>query len=172
MMRTALAALSVVALTAPALAETCPGERAIYTQPESGYALHFYWGESWETSGAGMLTAMFRLVFPDGERVLKGRITGNMGTSRDVGWLEHGCREVGPDDAILTEEEMEACTVWRGLVYALGDHSADFVPFIEEPAARTLLLTDLGRTLRYSEFVSSPGEEPWDVFHLTGCAPE
>jgi hypothetical protein len=31
-----------------------------------------------------------------------------------------------------------------------------------------LLLTDLGRKIRYS-MVSSPGEEPWDVFDFKRC---
>jgi hypothetical protein len=31
-------------------------------------------------------------------------------------------------------------------------------------------MTDLGRKIRYSDVVTSPGEEPWDVFDFKRCA--
>ena len=59
--------------------------------------------------------------------------------------------------------------MWSGVVYALQDGAVTLLPYAEEKAPESLILTDLGRQLRY-EIMDSPGDEPWDQFRLSGCA--
>lgn len=155
-------------LAAPgAIAADCPMQHAIYTEPQAGYELRFRPAESWESYG--MVKHVFEVVTTDGRFTLWGQIGENMGTSRDEGRVYFGCERPGPDDA-PDDAALADCQVWENVVYALGDRSADYTPLPEEPAPDTLLLADFGRKLRYSEVVSGPGLEPWDVFTITGCA--
>lgn len=101
------------------------------------------------------------------------------GTSWNRADLFHGCKLPGPiDDASgdampgSSEAELDACRVWQGLIYNLTGNNVTWLPSGEDPAAPTLLLTDLGPVLRYSGLLDSPGDEPHDVFTLSGCATE
>ena len=69
-----------------------------------------------------------------------------------------------------TTAELAACTVWEGVIFSLVDNDIAGLPWFDaaEPA-HTVLLPNLGPTIRYSGLVMSPGEEPHDVFALTGC---
>lgn len=164
----ALLACSVA--LAPAVgAAACLQQSGVYTDAQSGYEIRFRPGKSWEMGG--MTSHVFELHFPSGEPVLWGRIAGNMGTSRDTGSVFAGCARPGPDDGAMSEDEIEACRIWTGVVYTLGERSATAVPFADAPAAEVLLFTDIGRRLRYSGLVDGPGDEPDDVFTLNGCAP-
>jgi hypothetical protein len=58
--------------------------------------------------------------------------------------------------------------VWNNNVYALVDGKAGWVPNEGEVAPPSLLLADIGRTLRYT-VLTGPGDEPWDQFFLKGC---
>jgi len=166
-MRAATALALVAALTTQTMAEepACTMTNAVYTDGELGFELRFRRGDPWELYG--MITSVMELRMPDG-RELWGYIHANMGTSRDEGSLFIGCDRPGPDDANLTSEEIEACRVWNNNVYALVDGKAVFVPNEGEDAPPSLLLADIGRTLRYT-VLTSPGEEPWDQFFLKGC---
>lgn len=165
-MRGITALALVAAFTTQATAEeVCTLEHAVYTDGELGYALKFRPAKSWELPG--MTSVIYELTLPDG-RQLWGGISSNMGTSREIGSLYSGCDRPGPDDGNLTEEQIDACRVWHNNVYALIDGRVAGVPFADEPAPPSLILADLGRALRYT-VLTSPGEEPWDQFDLTGC---
>ena len=45
-----------------------------------------------------------------------------------------------------------------------------FMPMYDGPAPQRILLSDLGRQIRYSPVVDGPGDEPWDVFDFKRCA--
>lgn len=167
-MRAITALALVAAFTGQTVAEdsqACTMTNAVYTDGELGFELRFRKGESWEMGG--MTTSVMDLRMPDG-RELWGYIASNMGTSRDEGSLFLGCDRPGPDDGSMTQEEIDACVVWNNNVYALEDGKATFVPNEDEVAPPSLLLADIGRTLRYS-VLTSPGDEPWDQFFLKGC---
>jgi len=158
---------ALAAIAAPAFAQTsCPLENAVYAERENGYELHFRPGQPWEMRG--MTESVFHLVMPDGRR-LWGEIGGNMGTSRDVGRLYWGCPSPTADDPDLTNEAYDDCRQWEGVVYSLNKGEPGLMPFEHDPAPERLLLADLGRKIRYSDVVSSPGEEPWDVFDFKRC---
>ena len=60
-----------------------------------------------------------------------------------------------------------------GRVTAAGEN--DDIAEVEwhdgKPVAKTLLFPDLGPVIRYSGLVAGPGDEPHEVFTLTGCTP-
>lgn len=159
------AALAALVLTAGA-AQACPMGLALYADTATGVELRLRPPAPWEGSGGTIYS--IELGLHDG-RVLWGRIGQNLGTSRDVGQLYAGCDRPGPEDAPLSEAAAEECRAWEGVVYALQDGVVAALPGPQEKAPESLILTDLGRKLRYAVF-SSPGEEPWDQFRLHGCA--
>lgn len=144
----------------------CELQRAVYVEPQKGWELRFRPGKPWEMGG--MTESIFDLVGPEGE-VLWGEVASNMGTSRDMGAVFHGCAQPGPDDADLTEAQVETCRVWHNLIYSLNGGEPGFMPNEESPAPERILMTDLGRKIRYS-VVEGPGDEPWDVFTFKACA--
>lgn len=167
-MRLLFLAAALMASAAPAFAEvSCPLKNAVYAERENGYELRFREAKPWEMTG--MTESVFDLVMPDG-RKLWGEIGGNMGTSRDVGHVFWGCPSPSADGPDPTEEEYAACRQWEGVVYALNKGEPGFMPYEDGDAPDRILLTDLGRKIRYSDVVSSPGEEPWDVFDFKRCA--
>lgn len=143
----------------------CPLEKAIYTEPQAGWELRFRPGQPWEMRG--MTESIMELAGKDG-MVLWGEIASNMGTSRDVGRLFHGCTRPGAEDDDLTEEQYAACQQWEGVVYALNQGEPSYMPGEGANAPERILMTDLGRKLRYA-VVGGPGEEPWDVFDFKSC---
>jgi len=145
----------------------CPVERAIYSEPQAGWELRFRPGRPWEM--IGMTGNVMELTRADGT-VLWGDISSNMGTSRDVGSLFHGCNRPGADDPDLTEAQYDACRQWDGVVYSLNKGEPGYMQAQGGVAPERILLTDLGRKLRYSELVDGPGGEPWDVFDFKSCA--
>ena len=175
--RLTVALLVAFTTVPPALGEeACPQERAIYTERENGYQLSFRIPDPWEA--AANVGAILELKFPNGE-TLWGTTWMPNGTSWNRADLFHGCKLPGPLDEASgdplpgsTEPELDACRVWRGVIYNLAGDDVDWLPFRQDPAAATLLLTDLGPVIRYSGLVLSPGEEPHDVFTLSGCRPE
>jgi hypothetical protein len=155
---------AVLALCAAA-AQACPMTLALYSDPQGGVELRFRAAQPWESGGS--VSHVMELALPDGQ-VLWGRITGNMGTSRDEGHLYSGCPAPSPEGE-PSEEELADCLAWEGVVYALQDAKIAPMPFADEKAPPALVLADLGRQLRYS--VMTGGEEPvWDQLNLTGCA--
>jgi hypothetical protein len=165
-MRKLIAMATVLVLAAPAFADTgCQLEHAVYSERENGYEVHFRKGKPWEMYG--MTDAVFDFVMPDG-RKLWGRISSNMGTSRDVGALFWGCPAPSADGPDPTDEEYAACKQWEGLVYGINNGEPELLASDTGVAPDRLLLTDLGRKIRYS-MVSGPGEEPWDVFDFKRC---
>lgn len=164
-------ALSLLACGPSSAAIDCPLERAVYVERQNGYELRFRPARSWEMTGS--TKAIFDLVFPDGGTVLWGHISSNMGTSRDEGFLfSPECSRPGAEDPGSTKEELAACQVWNNVVYELRADDVDFMPLYDEPAVERLLLTDLGRAVRYSLYVMGPGDEPWDVFTFKACTKE
>ena len=161
-----------VAAAAPAeLGETqstidCPLEKAIYSEPQAGWELRFRAAKPWELTG--MTENVMELVRKDGT-ALWGDIVSNMGTSRDVGMLFYGCQRPGAEDDDLTEAQYAACKQWEGVVYSLNKGEPGYMPREGANAPERILMTDIGRKLRYSDVVSNPGDEPWDVFDFKAC---
>jgi hypothetical protein len=168
MHRLLLAAAALVATATPAFAQTtCKLEHAIYAERENGYEIRFRVPKTGELMG--MTESLFDLVTPDG-RKLWGEIAGNMGTSRDVGRVYYGCQKPKPGGPHLTDEQIADCQQWEGVVYAMNKGEPGFMPMYDAPAPERILLSDLGRQIRYSPVGDGPSGEPWDVFDFKRCA--
>ena len=167
-------------LATPALAATdCPQNQAVYTEKDNGYVLTFRPTKPWEAA-ANVMTIM-TLEFPKFEgaepRTLWGWTWLPNGTSHDRIEFFNGCTlDSLPDlsgDVVSgsTSEELDACSVWEGVIFSLADNDVHFLRWHDGGmAAETLLLPNLGPTIRYSGLVLGPGMQPHDVFTFTGCA--
>ncbi|MCB1383405.1 MAG: hypothetical protein KDJ73_10850 [Notoacmeibacter sp.] len=145
----------------PALA-ACRQELALYADTSKTATLEFvpHDGE------AVTVTNRFRLVA--GEKVIEGFVQWSGAPApRPYGMLTDQC-----PDGDVTGEELEACTVWQGAIYAVGSGGAvGLLPGQGEDAAQSLVLSDLARAMSqhraYAE--TKLAEPPFDVFTLSGC---
>jgi hypothetical protein len=171
-----LAAFVVLAATVPATAADCVQHNATYTEKDNGYVLTFRKPDPWE--GASNMVAVMDLSFPNGQKAW-GWIYVPNGTAHDqADFFTTDCElptlPPGADDPTegSTQEEFEACRIYEGIALALDNNDIRELQWHDgHPPAQTLLFPDLGPTIRYSGLVLGPGEEPHEVFALTGCAP-
>lgn len=170
------AALTVLTSIAPATAADCVQNNATYTEKDHGYTLTFRKPDPWE--GAANMIGVMDLAFPDGTTIW-GWVYLPNGTSHDrVDFFTNDCvlPELlpGADDPTdgSSPEQLDACRVYEGIVLALADNDIAGLQWHDgHPPAETILFPDLGPTIRYSGLVLGPGDEPHEVFTLTGCAP-
>lgn len=156
----AIALAAALAGQAGAALAACPVELAVYREATAGAMIDFRPG------GNATATNAFRMVFDKGV-VLEGVVMWDAGVPRPVGMLTHDC-----PDGDATGEELAACTIWQGVVYAAdGEGRIDLMPPEGADAPRTLILADLGRAIAASPVHAAAGlaQAPWDVFSLQGC---
>ncbi len=159
--------MALVFLTAQNVASaqdssTCRQENAHYASEDGRYQLEFI-----ATSASATTSNSFQLISKDPEIKLDGVVIWNQGFSRPNGILMHNCPE-----GDVTGDELDACTIWQGVIYALKENAdADLLPAPDEPAAKALLLPDLGRAIHYSKLRHDGKIEqaPWDVFKFSKC---
>lgn len=152
------------ALAAPAVAADCKQSHAIYADRDGGYELRF------EPVGSASAATSnhFKVAVLKPGLLLDGVVMPAGEPERATGLIMHNCPE---GDA--TGEELRACTVWQGVVYALDKAGAvSEIPAETEPAAPQLLLPDFGPSLRASSAWGKGKAESdsWDSFVLKGCA--
>ncbi|WP_425287377.1 hypothetical protein [Paramesorhizobium deserti] len=101
---------------------------------------------------------------------LDGVVMWTEGVERPNGLIMYNC-----PDGDATGEELEDCTLWQGVIYALKEGAeADLLPKAKEPAAQALLFPDLAGSLDSFDFGPAKPAEPlsWDVFRFRDCAHE
>ena len=158
-MRTALAIGALAIGLQPAAA--CPIELAVYRDRDNVAGIDFRPAEQSAT-----VTNQFSLILARG-LVLSGMVMWSEGLARPIGMLQHDCPE---GDA--TGPEMEACTVWQGVVYTADDNGkAGFLPRQGEPAPKSIILADLAFDMSVAEALDGkrPDPLPSDIFELSGC---
>ena len=71
----------------------------------------------------------------------------------------------------LTGQELDACTVWQGVIYTADAAGAIGLLPRTGDAPKTLVFPDLGPSLGQSAAYRENGlsKLPWDVFALQGC---
>lgn len=159
-MRPALVLAGLLAATAASATE-CRQEHAVYADRDGGYELAF----EPVGSDAAVTTHHFKLKVLASDTVLDGIVMPG-DPARSNGMVMHDCPE-----GDSTGEEIAACTVWEGVIYALAGGDAALLPEEGRPAAETLLLSGFGASLRYSKLwdEGKASAVPWDVFKRKGC---
>jgi len=160
-MRTLLIVAGLSAATAASAAE-CRQDRAIYADRDGGYELAF----TPVGSDAAATSHRFKLKVLASGTELDGIVMPG-DPARSNGMVMHDCPE-----GDVTGEEIAACTVWEGVIYALGGGDAALLPDESAGAADTLLLSGFGPSLRYSKLWDDgkASAVPADVFKRKGCA--
>lgn len=157
----ALAAMMLAPALSPADA-ACPQELSVYSEREANASLEF------TPSGPNASTShTFRIKFPENAVVLDGIVMWTEGVARPHGIVMHNCPE-----GDVTGAELEACTVWQGVVYAVdAEGTIGLLPQEGADAAAQLLLPDFAPAVRLSSAYGIDGvsKMPWDAFKLSGC---
>ncbi|MCU0832042.1 MAG: hypothetical protein MUC58_11120 [Rhizobiaceae bacterium] len=160
-----------LALLLPAFAagaeEQCWQENAVYSDPATNAELKFLPPES-DADGS---FARFTITFPENAIVLDGVVM-DAGEPffRPLGIIMHKC-----PTGDVTGAELDACTIWQGIVYGLdGVGNAPYLAPMNEgsQAARTLLFPDLRASVRLSSVWGASGlsTPPNDDFKFKACA--
>ncbi len=153
----------LVAMCLPhAAIAACPQELAVYEEAEAKAGLEF------TPADPGAATShSFKLKFPENSVILDGLGMMTDDPPRNHGMLTKDC-PVGD----VTGEELDACTVWQGTIYAVdAEGRAGPLPPQGQPAARQIVLTDLAAYIRQSTVwgVGGLSKLPYDVFSMSGC---
>jgi hypothetical protein len=140
----------------------CPQELSVYSEPEAGASLEFT-----PAPPNGSTSHIFKIKFPENAVILDGIVMWTDGVARPHGIVMHQCPE-----GDVTGAELEACTVWQGVIYSVDDAGkVDLLPPEGADSAPQLLLPDFAPALRQSSAYGMGGvsKMPWDVFRMSGC---
>lgn len=155
-------ALTTMMLAASSAFATCKQELSVYSEPEANASLEFT-----PAAPNGSTSHTFTIKFPENSVILDGIVMWTEGVARPVGIVMHKCPE-----GDVTGDELEACTVWQGVIYAVDSlGNVDLLPPEGADAAGQLLLPDFAPALRQSSAYGMAGlsKMPWDVFKMSGC---
>ncbi len=156
--------LVVMAGALPALA-ACPIELATYSDSRGGGEINFT-----PTMEGATASNSFRLLL-DNDVVLDGMVQWLDHEPRPWGTLTYKCPD-GDVTGDLTGIELDACTMWEGVIYTSDDKgNIGLLPERGHPAPKTLVFPALGPSLLLSAAHGENGftKTPWDVFTLNGC---
>lgn len=161
-MRLVFVLAGLLAATAASAAE-CRQDRAIYADRDGGYELAF----EPVGSAAAATSHHFKLKVLASGAVLDGIVMPGDDPARSNGMVMYNCPE-----GDVTGEEIAACTVWEGVIYALDGSDVALLPEEGAKAAENLLLAGFGPSLRYSTLwdAGKASVVPWDLFKRKGCA--
>ncbi|MDI7862473.1 hypothetical protein MRS76_10930 [Rhizobiaceae bacterium n13] len=152
-----------VLVSSAAFAAECAQQDAIYEDRDKAYELRFVPVES----AAAAASHIFKLAVLKTGLLLDGYVMPTDEVSRSSGIIMHNCPE-----GDVTGAELDACTVWEGLLYSIDDKGgAANLPDGTAAAAGEILLADLGSSIR-SSALWGEGQltvAPWDVLTLKGC---
>jgi len=154
-----IALAAALVLSSPALA-VCPIELSTYRDTQNVASVEFR-----PTGENATVTNSFRMIL--GETVLDGIVMWSDGVARPNGILTYKC-PLGD----VTGQEMEACTLWQGVIYTADNAGTiGLLPAEGAAAPEKLIFSDLAFSLR-----AAPANEmaaldklPSDVFALSGC---
>lgn len=155
-------AVSALLCAAPASAFAgCPMELAVYADRDNAAGIDFR-----PTGQSAVVTNTFRMALDNGV-TLDGIVMWSDGVARPYASLMYQC-----PDGDVTGEELEACTLWEGVVYTVDEAGAVSLLAAEgQDAPAKLVFPDLGPALKQSVAYGEGGlsRVPWDVFALKGC---
>jgi hypothetical protein len=157
-MRLALALCLTLTTTARALA-ACPQELSIY-EDASGNSLTF-------SPPRENMAAEHEFTLRLGTTLLQGVVMWSKEPDRPNGIIMDQC-----PDGDVTGEELDACTVWQGVIYGLTrDAAAPYIGKRGAPFAEALLLPDFSRFALAHTFKTPLAGPPKadDVFRMKAC---
>ena len=158
----ALICLSLALAPVLASAAECTQDHAIYEDASQKYRLSF---ES--TSEASAVSHLFTMEIAKTDVRMDGNVQLTDPVPRSLGILLNKC-----PDGDVTGADLEACTIWQGLVYAIdAKGKVDNLAAASAPAANQILLADFGAALHQSKIWTDKKllEAPYDVFSFKEC---
>jgi hypothetical protein len=153
--------LAALAFSHAASAAECLIEKATYREAETGVELVFAAASGENTP----VTHGFRTDI--GKFKLNGHVLYDPEIERPIGMLMNNC-----PDGDVTGADLAACTVWKGIVYAVDETAGhvDLLPPEGASAPDVLLLPGFGPAILSSVVGKGMESAPWDVFEFKGCA--
>lgn len=154
-------ALAIVASVVGSASAACNQELAIYSEPEASASLEF------TPAGGTGSSHTFKIKFPENSVILDGVVLWTEGVARPMGIVMHKCPQ-----GDVTGPELDACTVWQGVIYTADKQgNISLLPPEGAGAAEQLLLPDFAPALRQSSAYGMAGvsKMPWDAFKMSGC---
>ncbi|WP_245411738.1 hypothetical protein [Phyllobacterium leguminum] len=150
----------------------CTQDRAIYSDRDDHYTLAFKPAPEDLPAVTSNEFTITQKSDADQKSAFKldGVVMWTQGVARPEGTVMYNC-----PDGDVTGDELEACMVWQGVIYALKEGAeAGLLPKAKEPAAQALLLPDFAGSLDAFDFGAAKPAEPlsWEVFRFKECAPE
>ncbi|WP_420960648.1 hypothetical protein [Brucella sp. IR073] len=170
----AVMAMAGASLSAPLSAyAACTQDRAVYSDRDDHYVLAFKPApKDAPVTTSNEFTITQKDGAADGRKSafkLDGVVMWTDGVARPSGMIMYNC-----PTGDVTGDEIEACTLWQGVIYALKEGAeADLLPKADEPAAQALLFPDLVGALDSFDFGAAKPAQPlsWEVFRFKECAP-
>ena len=158
-----LSLLALLAATGASIAQEteCSTAHATYGNADDGADLDFA-----PTKDAVTVTNSFKLLLDKG-LTLDGIVQWSEIVKRPYGMLMYKCPE-----GDVTGDEIAACTVWQGVIYTVDESGqVDLLSPEDDDPPRTLILSDLGASLRASTTLGNAGfmQTLSDVFELKSC---
>ncbi|MCM2402371.1 hypothetical protein NBH20_14470 [Rhizobium sp. S153] len=155
--------LAVLGFHAPAVADDCRVEHAVYAEGETGLELRFRPGSGENTP----VSHKFEVRAVKAGLTLDGHVMYDEEIARPVGMAMNNCPE-----GDVTGADLNACIVWQGIVYAVdGQGKVDLLPPEGAEAPKTLLLPGFGAAFKMSAVGDKLEAMPWDGFSFKECAP-
>ncbi len=157
---TGLAFAAALAAASPATA-ACPVELAIYRDRDGVAEIAFR-----PAAGSAAVTNKFQMAMRGGP-LFEGVVMWTEEPARPYGQVMFNCPE-----GDVTGAELDACTLWQGVIYGVdGEGGVGLLPGEGEPAPSSIILSDLAYQMRGAPAFSSAGlfTVPSDVFALSGC---
>lgn len=163
-MKRLVALLIALSLPASTFAAECSQEKGIYGDRDGAYELKFVSVDE----EAGSSSYRYTITVRGTDILLNGFVMPSEPVNRSNGVLFHDCPE-----GDTTGEELRKCTVWQGVIYAMGNGRVDLLPVTGATAAPEVLLSGLALGLAESTAwgKGKATVAPWDVFTLAGCQP-
>ncbi|MGU3573980.1 hypothetical protein ACLBWZ_00480 [Brucellaceae bacterium C25G] len=161
----------VIATPSAAFA-ACMQNQAVYTDRDDNYTLTFRPEEPNDLKFSPAPTNEFTITSNETpEFKLTGLVVWpDEAVKRPLAMIMYNC---APDGG--SSEDLEDCSIWQGVVYALKEVAeVEPLPKAEEPAAQTVLFPDLLGALDTYDFGAATPAKPlaWEAFRFKTCTQE
>lgn len=142
----------------------CRQDRAVYGDEEGKITLSF---KPKQENVPAVTSNEFTVALKEPALSMDGVVMWSDGVSRPNGIVMYQC-----PTGDVTGMELEACTVWQGVIYSLEEGAdADLLPVAEEPAAEALLFPDFAAYVSAFDFKTDEPVRsvPFEVFRFKEC---